>query len=130
VIQPDIAHTGGISEIKKIAQMAEIEYVKFAPHNPNGPIATAASMHVCATVPNFLILETARDMPWHDKVQTTPLEIKDGYFELPTAPGLGTDLDESIFAHRPFDPKEGSGNADYDDESGSWNAEDMSPADV
>ena len=47
VIQPDIAHTGGISEIKRIASMAEIEYIKFAPHNPNGPIATAASMHVC-----------------------------------------------------------------------------------
>jgi galactonate dehydratase len=123
VIQPDIAHTGGISEIKRIAQMAEIEYIKFAPHNPNGPIATAASMHVCATVPNFLILETARDMPWHDRVQTTPLEIKDGYFELTTTPGLGTDLDESVFAERPFDPQQ-------DRYIGSWNAEDNSVADV
>ncbi|MDG0869532.1 galactonate dehydratase [Candidatus Lucifugimonas marina] len=130
VIQPDIAHTGGISEIKKIAQMAETEYIKFAPHNPNGPIATAASMHVCATVPNFLILETARDMPWHDKVQTTPITLKDGYFELPTAPGLGTDLDESVFAERPFIPSEGAGNAGYKENTGSWNAEDMSPADV
>ena len=123
VIQPDIAHTGGISEIRRIASMAEIEYIKFAPHNPNGPIATAASVHVCATVPNFLILETARDMPWHDTVQTTPLKIKDGYFELPTAPGLGTDLDESVFAERPFDPQQ-------DRYVGSWNAEDNSPADV
>jgi galactonate dehydratase len=127
VIQPDIAHTGGISEIKRIAQMAEIEYIKFAPHNPNGPIATAASMHVCATVPNFQILETARDMPWHDRVQTTPLQIKDGYFELPTAPGLGTDLDESMFEQRPFVTDEvGDKNA----VRGSWNAEDDSPADV
>jgi galactonate dehydratase len=123
VIQPDIAHTGGISEIRRIASMAEIEYIKFAPHNPNGPIATAASVHVCATVPNFLILETARDMPWHDKVQTTPLEIKDGYFELPTAPGLGTDIDESVITERPFDPQQ-------DRYVGSWNAEDNSPADV
>jgi galactonate dehydratase len=130
VIQPDIAHTGGISEIKKIASMAEIEYIKFAPHNPNGPIATAASMHVCATVPNFLILETARDMPWHDKIQTTPLEIKDGYFELTTAPGLGTDLDESVIAERTFNPDDDRTLGNAGSGSGSWNAEDMSPADV
>ena len=127
MIQPDIAHTGGISEIKRIAQMAEIEYIKFAPHNPNGPIATAASMHVCATVPNFLILETARDMPWHDKVQTNPLVIKDGYFELPSTPGLGTDLDETIFADRPFEPDL---ERDPAGRSGSWNAEDNSVNDV
>jgi len=130
VIQPDIAHTGGISEIKRIASMAEIEYIKFAPHNPNGPIATAASMHVCATVPNFLILETARDMPWHDKIQTTPLEIKDGYFELTTAPGLGTDLDESVIAERTFNPDDDRTLGNAGSGSGSWNAEDMSPADV
>jgi hypothetical protein len=63
-------------------------------------------------------------------VQTTPLTLKDGYFELPTAPGLGTDLDESVFAERPFIPAEGAGNADYKENTGSWNAEDMSPADV
>ena len=123
VIQPDIAHTGGISEIKRIAQMAEIEYIKFAPHNPNGPIATAASIHVCATVPNFLILETARDMPWHDKVQTAPLQIEDGFFVLPTSPGLGTDLDESVFTERPFHPNKCR-------RLGSWNAEDNSVNDV
>jgi galactonate dehydratase len=130
VIQPDIAHAGGISEIRRIASMAEIEYIKFAPHNPNGPIATAASMHVCATVPNFLILETARDMPWHDKVQTTPLVLKDGYFELPTVSGLGTDLDESVFAERPFDPDETKNIGNAESGEGSWNAEDGSPADV
>ncbi len=124
VIQPDIAHTGGISEIRRIASMAEIEYIKFAPHNPNGPIAAAASVHVCATVPNFLILETARDMPWHDNVQTNPVQIKDGYFELPTAPGLGTDLDEDMIKSRIYDP------ATDVHQGGSWNAEDNSPADV
>lgn len=130
VIQPDIAHTGGISEIKRIASMAEIEYIKFAPHNPNGPIASAASMHVCATVPNFLILETARDMPWNDKVQTTPLVIKDGYFELPTAPGLGTDLDEDVLRSRPLTPRDSERSGNAGENHGSWNAEDGSPADV
>ena len=124
VIQPDIAHTGGISEIRRIAAAAETEYIKFAPHNPNGPIAAAASLHVCATTPNFLILETARDMPWHDKVQTNPLKITDGYFELPTGPGLGTDLDEKVIKSRLYDHK-----ADRY-AGGSWNAEDNSPMDV
>ncbi len=121
VIQPDIAHCGGISEIRRIASMAEIEHVKFAPHNPNGPIAAAASVHVCAAAPNFLILETARDMPWHNKVQKPPLVIKDGYYELPTKPGLGVDLDEKVIASRPYSPRPGGG---------SWNAEDNSVADV
>lgn len=124
VIQPDIAHTGGISEIRRIAAMAEIEYIRFAPHNPNGPIAAAASLHVCANTPNFLILETARDMPYHDDVQTNPLVIKDGYYELPTAPGLGTDLNEDVIAGRIFDP------ATKRNPGGSWNAQDNSVADV
>jgi galactonate dehydratase len=124
VIQPDIAHTGGISEIRRIASMADTEFIKFAPHNPNGPIAAAASVHVCATVPNFLILETARDMPWHDQIQTNPLKIKDGYFELPTEPGLGTDLDEKVIKSRLYD------HAADRYAGGSWNAEDNSPADV
>lgn len=124
VIQPDIAHTGGISEIRRIASMAEIEYIKFAPHNPNGPIAAAASLHVCATVPNFLILETARDMPYHDDVQTNPAVIKDGYFELPTEPGLGTDLDEEKIKARLYDPETDR------QVNGAWNSEDNSPADV
>ena len=123
VIQPDIAHTGGISEIRRIAAMADTEYIKFAPHNPNGPVAAAASMHVCASVPNFLILETARDMPWHDDVQVNPLRIEDGYYQLPDAPGLGIDINEDVMRSRPYDP----GSVRY---VGSWNAEDNSPADV
>ena len=53
VVQPDICHAGGISELKKIAAMAEAYYIKVAPHNPNGPIATAASAHLSAAIPNF-----------------------------------------------------------------------------
>ena len=124
MIQPDIAHGGGISELRRIASMAEVEHVKVAPHNPNGPIATAASVHLCAALPNFLILETARDMPYHDDVQTTPLVIEDGYFALPTAPGLGTDLDEELIASRAYDPE-----VDVF-AGGAWNAEDGAPEDV
>ena len=65
-------------------------------------------------------IETVRDMPWHDKVQTSPLTITDGYFELPTSPGPGTDLDESIIKMRPYTP-----NKEY--YVGSCNAEDHQP---
>ena len=57
IIQPDIARTGGITEFKKIASMADTYYVSVAPHNPNGPICTIASIHACLSIPNFLILE-------------------------------------------------------------------------
>ena len=123
VVQPDIVHCGGISETRRIAAMAETEHVKFAPHDPNGPIAVAASVHVCAAAPNFLILETARDMPWHDRVQKPPLKIKDGYFELPTKPGLGVELDEKVIASRPYEDLSRRSR-------GSWNALDGSPEDV
>ena len=57
IIQPDIARTGGITEFKKIAAMADTYYISVAPHNPNGPICTVASIHACVSIPNFLILE-------------------------------------------------------------------------
>ncbi len=125
VIQPDICHAGGISELRRIAAAAETEHMLVAPHNPNGPVACAASVQLCAAIPNFMILETARDMPWHDKVQKKPLKITDGYYELPTEPGLGIDLDEDVIASRPF-------NDDTHDRRyvPSVNAEDGAPADV
>jgi len=122
IIQPDICHCGGISEIRRIASMAEIEHVQVAPHNPNGPVACAASVQIAAAIPNFSILETARDMPWHDRVQKDPLKIVDGYFELPTAPGLGIDLDEDVIASRPYET--------IDQYRGAWDADDGAPADV
>ncbi len=57
IIQPDVARTGGITSMKKIAAMADANYVTVAPHNPNGPICSAASMHVAASIPNFVIME-------------------------------------------------------------------------
>ena len=57
IIMPDIPKCGGLSECRKIANMAEIYSMPFAPHNVSSPIGTMASAHVCATIPNFLILE-------------------------------------------------------------------------
>lgn len=122
IVQPDICHGGGISELRRIAAAAETEHIAFAPHNPNGPVACAASVQLCAATPNFIILETARDLPWHDRVQKKPLKIENGFFELPTEPGLGIDLDEEVIASRPYNPDRAY--------VGSWNDEDNSVADV
>jgi galactonate dehydratase len=105
IIQPDICHAGGISEVRRIAAMAETYYVEVAPHNPYGPISTAACVHLCAAIPNFAILEYVySNEPWRSKAQVEPLVVRDGYAELPTAPGLGVDLDEDVLRSRPYEP--------------------------
>ena len=109
IAQPDVVWCGGIAQMKKIAALAEASYVSVAPHNPNGPVATLASMHLAASIPNFLILETIgsrqiRDM--EGQVADPLPELKDGCFALPRGPGLGIKLDWEAcdqFPYRPFD---------------------------
>jgi galactonate dehydratase len=107
VAQPDICHAGGLTELRKIAAMAEASYIKIAPHNPNGPVATMASVHLAASIPNFLILEMAQQ-PLRDEVQRQGLTVKDGWAELPRLPGLGIELDAEVVAAHPYAP------GDYD----------------
>jgi galactonate dehydratase len=96
VIMPDIPKCGGLSECRKIANMAEVYYVPLAPHNVCGPLGTMASAHVCASIPNFLILE------WHwcdyegwDELATgdQPV-IQDGHVGLTDTPGIGLEVNE------------------------------------
>ncbi|PSQ02691.1 mandelate racemase/muconate lactonizing enzyme family protein [Halobacteriales archaeon QS_4_69_31] len=98
IIQPDIMNTGGITEAKKIAAQAEAEHVSFAPHNPQGPVATAISTHVDATVPNFMIQEVFQtyDVDWVDDLLVDPITVEDGYVEIPQRPGLGIELDMDV----------------------------------
>ncbi|MFN8525309.1 MAG: galactonate dehydratase [Chloroflexota bacterium] len=97
IIQPDVCHTGGILETKKIAAMAEAYYVPIAPHNPFGPINTAAAIQVDACTPNFLIQEMIiRHLPTYRQLLTEPLEPRDGYLEIPTRPGIGYELNEEF----------------------------------
>ena len=105
VLQPDICHCGGILEARKIAAMAETYYIQVAPHNPNGPISTAAALHLSAAIPNFLILEYARSSAFTavQKPEAT-LAPKDGWMELPDRPGLGVDLNEDYLSQHPYDP--------------------------
>ena len=102
-IQPDICHCGGISEIRKIASYAEVYHIKFAPHSPNGPVASAATMHIAASTHNFSILEFEADSVWSRKdIYNMDFKPKDGYFSLPKGVGLGIDLDESLFEKYPW----------------------------
>ncbi|MGH2350988.1 MAG: mandelate racemase/muconate lactonizing enzyme family protein [Chloroflexota bacterium] len=93
IIQPDLIHAAGITEVRKIASLADTSYVPVAPHNSSGPIATLMSIHLCAAIPNFLILEQIEDeRALRNAVSTHPAPLVDGHFTLPTEPGIGTDL--------------------------------------
>ena len=92
-IQPDGSHAGGITELKKIANMAEVYYIHTMPHCAIGPVAFSACMQVDAVVPNFLIQEQV-DAALGDGLLKTAWEVKDGHIELPTQPGLGFEIDE------------------------------------
>ena len=96
VIMPDLPKCCGLSEGRKIANMAEVYYIPFAPHNVCGPLGTVASAHCCAKAPNFLVLEWHWvDRPhWHELVLSDPPLIQDGYLRLPDGPGLGVELNE------------------------------------
>ncbi len=103
IIQPDICCCGGVTEIKKIAALAEAEYVTIAPHNPMGPVATAVNAQFAATAPNFVILEYKVDTesPRKDLIKE-PYEMRDGYLELPTKAGFGIELNEEYYRDHPY----------------------------
>lgn len=93
VINLDVVRTGGISEARKIAAMAEAYYVRVAPHNPNSPISTLVSAHAAVGMRNFLVLEfIADDVPWRDDIMDPPLRVENGCLIPPDGPGLGTKL--------------------------------------
>ncbi len=102
-IQPDISHAGGIMELKKIAAEAECRYIPFAPHNPSGPVANAATLQLAATCPNFEILEIMySDVSWRKDVVNEQLEYKDGCITIPDKPGLGIEINEEACLSHPY----------------------------
>jgi galactonate dehydratase len=106
VAQPDVCHTGGISEVRRIAAMAEAHGISVAPHNPLGPIATVANLHLAVATPNHLIQEVMRsDVPWRDEIVTGVPPIVAGHMAPPEAPGLGIDIDEAAAAAHPYQPE-------------------------
>lgn len=104
IIMPDITRCGGPSEMKRMATMMEAYNVLLAPHNPNGPLSTLASAHVCASVPNFFRQEFMfNDVPWRDSVIDHPIKdmIKGGHLILSERPGLGVELIEPEMEKHP-----------------------------
>jgi len=103
IMMPDITRCGGPSEMKRMATMMEAYNVLLAPHNPNGPLSTLASAHVCASVPNFFRQEFMfNDVPWRDTIIDYPIHemIKNGHLVLSDRPGLGVDiLEDGIEKH-------------------------------
>ena len=97
-IQPDIGLAGGFTEMRKIAAMADAYHVAVQPHNCAGPICSAATLHLVATLPNFVVQEW---FPWWEDgrggIVTTPPEgaERDGRIQIPDTPGLGLELDEA-----------------------------------
>ena len=91
VLQPDLCHAGGITEVRLIAGMAEAYYAVIAPHNPLGPISLAAGIQLAASIPNFLCQE---QVSLGEGYLTKPFAVKGGYIDVPTGPGLGIELDE------------------------------------
>ena len=96
IISPDVQKTGGILESKRIADLASIYYVPVAPHCVTSPIGQMASVHLCASIANFLILEWHMiDTPWWEELVITEEPIvQDGYIKVPEKPGLGVELNE------------------------------------
>ncbi len=105
IIQPDVCHCGGISEFRRIASAAETYYIRVAPHNPNGPVATAASIQLSAAIPNFDILEYAIPAPEYLQIVKKPARQEEGHFTLTNDPGLGIDLDEQAMRKYPYRQK-------------------------
>ena len=107
VVQPDLNHTGGLLEGKRIAALAEIEQVGVAPHNPNGPVAGAAALHFAVSTPNFVIQEEMSGaVPWYqDVVSATPIDRDGSHWRIPEAPGFGIEIDEAEAAKHPFEPE-------------------------
>ena len=104
-IQPDVSHAGGIMELKKIAAESECRYMAFAPHNPSGPVANAATLQLAACCQNFSILEIMySDVAYRGDVTNEKLTYHDGYLDIPDKPGIGIEIDEAECLKHPYRP--------------------------
>jgi galactonate dehydratase len=103
VIQPDTGRAGGISQMKKLAGMAEAHHIMMAPHSGTlGPVAEFAALHLLAAIPNTLMLERIEnDWAGRNEVISAPPVLENGHLIVPTAPGLGIDINEEAIARYP-----------------------------
>ncbi len=106
VLQPDITHCGGLTEARRIAGLAEAYRVSLAPHNPQGPVSTAASLELGFATPSYIICESVHnDVPWRPEVvrEGFTVEPKGRIVRPNRRPGLGIELDEAAIRKHPFE---------------------------
>lgn len=104
--QPDVFHTGGLMEGKKIAAMAEAKHIMISYHNPSGPISNASILQLAATVPNFVIHEIMlTDGSFRKSITNEEVIFEDGYIKIPDKVGLGIDVNVEEVLKRPYTPK-------------------------
>ena len=97
IIMPDVKHCGGLTELRKIATVAELNDVLVSPHNPSGPVSTMVSAQVCAGLPNFDILEYQwNEVPWRGDLVDPPERFSNGILQIPDGPGYGVTLNEAV----------------------------------
>lgn len=101
VLQPDLSHAGGISEVRRIGALAETFDIPLAPHCPLGPVSLAASLQIAFATPNFLIQEQSIGIHYNDGAEVLDYVVDpevfrfhEGHISRPTAPGLGIEVDE------------------------------------
>jgi len=108
VCQMDLTHVGGFTEARRVAALCEAHRISLAPHNPQGPVSTAASLEFGFSQPSYIICETVHsDVPWRDDIVTEGFSVeKEGRFVLPNQkPGLGIELNEEEIRKHPFKPE-------------------------
>jgi len=118
-IRPDVCTVGGLTGAKKIAALAEANYVGVIPHNPLSRVSTAACIQLAACIPNFVIQEYPRQemMAVKDIVKTS-VELKNGYVKIPDVPGIGAELNDDVLEKFPYKPRMPS--ARYEKRDGSF----------
>ncbi len=124
ILQCDINHVGGITALWKVGAMAEASGCYMAPHACEGPIGGIATLHVDASMPNFIVQEicsgvepTFKERLWEDWLGFPAMRMVDGYFPLPDKPGLGFEVDEAALAKHPFEGTKPMSRAWHEDGS-------------
>src|SRR5205085_4665737 len=99
IVMPDVKYCGGMLELKKIASLAEAADLQVSPHGPASPVGNVAAAHVCAGMPNFLILEHSfGEVPWRAELTDPPETLHKGHMVLTDRPGFGITLNEKALA--------------------------------
>ncbi len=101
VAQPDLMYAGGITEVRKIAAIADTYHVPISPHNTKGSVGIIAACHLMASLPNVAPMEFVTGIDWRDEITTEPLKVENSAIVLPDGPGFGIELDmDGVEKHR------------------------------